>query len=172
METLCGPIAFCEGNYCWFPCKWTSNAEKWSFRLSCHDKVVGEVHSNKSNINKLWTQKFFRELICGVLCSRQKYVEIYKGVRDLESHSQPIHNSTGIIIKMFCTSAPYLVNLAGKGDKLTCGQARDWRTHTRTHRHRQRHGGKPPIWRTLLFLPEANLAKYSSNRCFFQPYEV
>ena len=33
---------------------------------------------------------------------------------------------------MFCISGPNLVILAWKGDELSCGQARDWYTHTDT----------------------------------------
>ena len=35
---------------------------------------------------------------------------------------------------MFCISGPNLVILAWMGDELSRGQARDWYTHTRTHR--------------------------------------
>ena len=34
----------------------------------------------------------------------------------------------------FCISGPNLVILAWMSDALSCGQARDWYTHTRTHR--------------------------------------
>ena len=34
---------------------------------------------------------------------------------------------------MFCISGPNLVILAWMGDELSCGQARDWYTHTHTH---------------------------------------
>ena len=35
---------------------------------------------------------------------------------------------------MFCISGPNLVILAWMSDELSCGQARDWYTHTRTYR--------------------------------------
>ena len=35
---------------------------------------------------------------------------------------------------MFCISGPNFVILAWTGDELLCRQARDWYTHTRTHR--------------------------------------
>ena len=38
----------------------------------------------------------------------------------------------GTLTKLFCTSGQNLVILAWTGDKLSCGQARDYRTHGRT----------------------------------------
>ena len=56
---------------------------------------------------------------------------------DLEGHGQMSHNIIGILTKLFCTSGPNLVILAWMGDELSCRQARDDRTHRRTHRQMQ-----------------------------------
>ena len=43
-----------------------------------------------------------------------------------------------ILTKVFYTFGPNLVILVWKGRELSCGQASDWYTDTRTHRRRQR----------------------------------
>ena len=56
---------------------------------------------------------------------------------DLEVHGQLTPKTIGILIKVFCSSGPNLVILAWTGDKLSSGQASDYRTHRRTHRQTQ-----------------------------------
>ena len=59
---------------------------------------------------------------------------------DLESHGQSLPKRIRILTKVFYIYGPNLVILAERGDELSRGQARDWRTdgHTQTDRHRQR----------------------------------
>ena len=56
---------------------------------------------------------------------------------DLEVQGQLTPKTIGILIKVFCSSGPNLVILAWTGDKLSSGQANDYRTHRRTHRQTQ-----------------------------------
>ena len=56
---------------------------------------------------------------------------------DLEVQGQLTPKTIGILIKVFCSSGPNLVILAWTGDKLSSGQASDYRTHRRTHRQTQ-----------------------------------
>ena len=56
---------------------------------------------------------------------------------DLEVQGQLPHKTIGILSKVFCCSGPNLVILAWTGDKLSRGQASDYRTHRRTHRQTQ-----------------------------------
>ena len=56
---------------------------------------------------------------------------------DLEVQGQLTPKTIGILTKVFCSSGPNLVILAGTGDKLSRGQASDYRTHRRTHRQTQ-----------------------------------
>ena len=56
---------------------------------------------------------------------------------DLEVQGQLTPKTIGILIKAFCSSGPNLVILAWTGDKLSSGQASDYRTHRRTHRQTQ-----------------------------------
>ena len=68
----------------------------------------------------------------------QNGVNFYFGFQfDLEGQGQMSHNTIGILTKLFCTSGPNLVILAWTGDELSCRQARDYRTHRRTHRQTQ-----------------------------------
>ena len=54
---------------------------------------------------------------------------------DLEGHDQSSHKTIGILTKVFYISGPNLVILAERGDELSRGQARDWRTDGHTHTH-------------------------------------
>ena len=56
---------------------------------------------------------------------------------DLEVQSQLPPKTIGILTKVFCSSGSNLVILAWTGDKLSRGQASDYRTHRRTHRQTQ-----------------------------------
>ena len=56
---------------------------------------------------------------------------------DLEVQGQLTLKTIGILTKVFCSSGPNLVILAWTGDKLSRGQASDYRTHRRTHRQTQ-----------------------------------
>ena len=56
---------------------------------------------------------------------------------DLEVQVQSTPKTIGILTKVFCSSGPNLVFLAWTGDKLSRGQASDYRTHRRTHRQTQ-----------------------------------
>ena len=56
---------------------------------------------------------------------------------DLEVQGQLPPKTIGILTKVFCSSSPNLVILAWTGDKLSHGQASDYRTHRRTHRQTQ-----------------------------------
>ena len=56
---------------------------------------------------------------------------------DLEVQGQLTPKTIGILTKVFSSSGPNLVILAWTGDKLSCGQASDYRTHRRTHRQTQ-----------------------------------
>ena len=56
---------------------------------------------------------------------------------DLEVQGQLTPKTIGILTKVFCSSGPNLVILAWTGDKLSRGQASDYRTHRRTHRQTQ-----------------------------------
>ena len=51
---------------------------------------------------------------------------------DLEGQGQPTPKTIGILIKLFCMSGSNLVILARTSDKLSRGQARDWRSHEQT----------------------------------------
>ena len=59
---------------------------------------------------------------------------------DLEGQDRSSPKTIGTLTKVFCTYVPNLVILAWTSGELSCGQARDWYTHTdtRTHRRRQR----------------------------------
>ena len=57
---------------------------------------------------------------------------------DLEGQGQSSPKTIGTLTKVFCTLVKNLVILAWTSDEWSCGQARDWHTHTRTHRRRQR----------------------------------
>ena len=56
---------------------------------------------------------------------------------DLEVQGQLTPKTIGILTKVFWSSGPNLVILAWSGDKLSRGQASDYRTHRRTHRQTQ-----------------------------------
>ena len=56
---------------------------------------------------------------------------------DLEVQGQLPPKTIGILTKVFCSSSLNLVILAWTGDKLSRGQASDYRTHRRTHRQTQ-----------------------------------
>ena len=51
---------------------------------------------------------------------------------DLEGQGQSTPKTIGILTKLFCMSGSNLVILAGTSDKLSRGQARDWRPHGQT----------------------------------------
>ena len=51
---------------------------------------------------------------------------------DLEGQGQSTPNTIGILTKLFCMSGSNLVILAETSDKLSRGQARDWRPHGQT----------------------------------------
>ena len=51
---------------------------------------------------------------------------------DLEGQGQSTPKTIGILTKLFCMSGSNLVILAGTSDKLSHGQARDWRPHGQT----------------------------------------
>ena len=53
---------------------------------------------------------------------------------DLEGHGQSPPKTIGILTKVLHTYGPNLVILAWMGDKLSRGQASDYRTDGRTHR--------------------------------------
>ena len=53
---------------------------------------------------------------------------------DLEDQGRSSPKTIGTQTKVFCISGPNLVIRAWMGDELSCGLARDWYTHTRTHR--------------------------------------
>ena len=50
----------------------------------------------------------------------------------LEGQGQSTPKTIGMLTKLFCMSGSNLVILAGIGDKLSRGQARDWRPHGQT----------------------------------------
>ena len=54
---------------------------------------------------------------------------------DLEGQGRSSPKTIGTLTKVFCTFDPNLVILAWMSGELSCGQARDWHTHTRTHEH-------------------------------------
>ena len=56
---------------------------------------------------------------------------------DLEGQGRSSPKTIGTYTKVFCTFVPNLVFLSWTSGDLSCGQARDWHTHTdtRTHRH-------------------------------------
>ena len=56
---------------------------------------------------------------------------------DLEVQGQLPPKTIGILTKVFCSSGPNLVILAWTCDKLSRGEASDYRTHRRTHRQTQ-----------------------------------
>ena len=56
---------------------------------------------------------------------------------DLEVQGQLPPKTIRILTKVFCSSGPNLVILAWTCDKLSRGQASDYRTHRRTHRQTQ-----------------------------------
>ena len=56
---------------------------------------------------------------------------------DLEVQGQLPPKTIGILTKVFCSSGPNLVILAWTGDKLSRGQASNYRTHRSTHRQTQ-----------------------------------
>ena len=56
---------------------------------------------------------------------------------DLKVQDQLTPKTIGILTKVFCSSGSNLVILAWTGDKLSRGQASDYRTHRRTHRQTQ-----------------------------------
>ena len=51
---------------------------------------------------------------------------------DLEGQGQSTPKTIGILTKLFCMSGSNLVILARTSDKLSRGQARDWRPHEQT----------------------------------------
>ena len=53
---------------------------------------------------------------------------------DLEDQGQSLPKTIGILTKVFYIYGPNLVILAERGDELSRGQARDWRTDGHTHR--------------------------------------
>ena len=53
---------------------------------------------------------------------------------DLEGQGQSLPKTIGILTKVFYIYGPNLVLLAERGDELSRGQARDWRTDGHTHR--------------------------------------
>ena len=54
---------------------------------------------------------------------------------DLEGQGRSSPKTIGTLTKVFCTFVQHLVILGWTSDELSCGQARDWHTHTRTHGH-------------------------------------
>ena len=54
---------------------------------------------------------------------------------DLEGQDRSSPKTIGTLTKVFCTFMPNLVILAWMSVELSCGQARDWYTHIRTHGH-------------------------------------
>ena len=56
---------------------------------------------------------------------------------DLEGQDQSLPKTTGILTKVFYIYGPNLVILAERGDELSRGQARDWRTDGHTDRQTQ-----------------------------------
>ena len=52
---------------------------------------------------------------------------------DLEGQGQSLPKTIGILTKVFYIYGPNLVILAERGDELSRGQARDWRTDGHTH---------------------------------------
>ena len=54
---------------------------------------------------------------------------------DLEGQDRSSPKPIGTLTKVFYTFVPNLVILAWTSGELSCGQARDWYTHTRTHGH-------------------------------------
>ena len=53
---------------------------------------------------------------------------------DLEGQGQSLPKTIGILTKVFYIYGPNLVILAERGEELSRGQARDWRTDGHTHR--------------------------------------
>ena len=53
---------------------------------------------------------------------------------DLEGQCQSLPKTIGILTKVFYIYGPNLVILAERGDEVSLGQARDWRTDGHTHR--------------------------------------
>ena len=54
---------------------------------------------------------------------------------DLEGQDRSSPKTIGTLTKVFCTFVSNLVILAWTSGELSCEQARDWYTHTRTHGH-------------------------------------
>ena len=72
------------------------------------------------------------ELWCGLAQNGVKFD--FQVEFDLEGQGRSSPKTIGTWTKVFCISGPNLVTLAWMSDELSCGQARDWYTHTRTHR--------------------------------------
>ena len=68
----------------------------------------------------------------------QNGVNFYFEVKfDLEGQGQSLSKTIGILTKVFYIYGPNLVILAERGDELSRGQARDWRTDGHTDRQTQ-----------------------------------
>ena len=71
-----------------------------------------------------------------------------------EDQHQSIPITIRNLTKVFCTSGPYLVVLAWRGDELWCRQAQGWstlsHTHTHIHGHTQTYTGNNNTWRPKL----------------------
>ena len=73
------------------------------------------------------------ELWCG---QDQNWVNLGFQVKfDLEDQWRLPPKTIGALTKVFCTFGPNLVILTWTGPELSCGQASDWYTDTRTHGH-------------------------------------
>ena len=58
---------------------------------------------------------------------------------DLEGQGRSSPKTIGSLTKVFCTFVPNLVILAWTSGELSCGQARDWHTHTHGHTNSRTH---------------------------------
>ena len=76
---------------------------------------------------------------------------------DLEGQVQSTPKTIGILTKLFCMSGSNLVILAGTSDKLSRGQARDWRPHGQTQATTIPEGQNWPRVKTMLFQKINNL---------------
>ena len=77
------------------------------------------------------------ELWCGQAQNGVNFDFFFKVKFDLEGQGRLPPQTIGALTKVFYTYGPNLVILAWMGDELSCGQARDYRTHRHTDRQTQ-----------------------------------
>ena len=102
--------------------------------MSIKPKILRDLKSAKVHI---WS-KFGNLILDRWHVQAQNLVIFYfEGKFDLEVQGQLPPKTIRILTNVFCSSGPNLVILAWTGDKLSRGQASDYRTHRRTHRQTQ-----------------------------------